>query len=31
MQLDAFETLVRGINDFWLTTVKLPRSPGGHA
>ncbi len=25
IQLDAFETLVRGINDFWLNTAKLPR------
>jgi two-component system, chemotaxis family, response regulator Rcp1 len=24
VQLDAFETVVRGINDFWLTKVKLP-------
>jgi len=31
MQLDAFETLVRGINDFWLSTVKLPRPAGGSA
>ena len=25
VQLDAFETLVKSINDFWLTTVKLPQ------
>jgi two-component system, chemotaxis family, response regulator Rcp1 len=25
VQLDAFETLVRTINDFWLTMVKLPQ------
>lgn len=25
VQLDAFETLVRSINDFWLTMVKLPQ------
>jgi CheY-like chemotaxis protein len=25
MQLDAFENLVKTINDFWLTKVKLPR------
>ena len=24
-QLDAFESLVKSINDFWLTRVKLPR------
>jgi two-component system, chemotaxis family, response regulator Rcp1 len=24
VQLDVFESLVRGINDFWLTTAKLP-------
>jgi len=24
-QLDAFESLVQGINDFWLTKVKLPQ------
>ena len=24
VQLDAFESLVRSINDFWLTKVKLP-------
>ncbi len=24
VQLDAFETLVRGINDFWLNVAKLP-------
>ena len=25
VQLDAFEALVRSINDFWLTNVKLPQ------
>ena len=25
VQLDAFESLVKSINDFWLTRVKLPR------
>ena len=25
VQLDAFEALVRSINDFWLTTAKLPQ------
>lgn len=25
MQLDAFEKMVRSINDFWLTRVKLPQ------
>ena len=25
VQLDAFETLVKSINDFWLTTAKLPQ------
>jgi len=25
VQLDVFESLVKGINDFWLTTVKLPQ------
>jgi hypothetical protein len=24
-QLDAFEALVKSINDFWLTKVKLPQ------
>jgi CheY-like chemotaxis protein len=28
VQLDAFESLVRSINDFWLTKAKLP--PHGH-
>jgi chemotaxis family two-component system response regulator Rcp1 len=29
-QLDAFESLVQGINDFWLTKVKLPQQrPSG--
>jgi two-component system, chemotaxis family, response regulator Rcp1 len=27
VQLEAFESLVRNINDFWLTTVRLPRRP----
>jgi two-component system, chemotaxis family, response regulator Rcp1 len=26
VQLDAFENLVRSINDFWLTEVKLPKN-----
>jgi CheY-like chemotaxis protein len=26
VQLDAFENLVKSINDFWLTKVKLPKS-----
>jgi len=26
VQLDAFEDLVRSINDFWLTTVRLPQT-----
>ena len=25
VQLDAFENLVKSINDFWLTKVKLPQ------
>ena len=25
VRLEAFETLVKSINDFWLTTVKLPQ------
>jgi two-component system, chemotaxis family, response regulator Rcp1 len=30
VQLDAFEGLVKSINDFWLTKVKLPqRGPSG--
>lgn len=30
VQLDAFESLVKSINDFWLTKAKLPRrSPSG--
>ena len=28
-QLEAFETLVKSINDFWLTKVKLPRQRQG--
>ena len=27
VQLDAFESLVRNISDFWLTKVRLPRRP----
>jgi two-component system, chemotaxis family, response regulator Rcp1 len=26
VQLDAFESLVKSINDFWLTEVKLPKN-----
>jgi len=30
VQLDAFESLIKSINDFWLTKAKLPQgSPGG--
>lgn len=29
VQLEAFETLVRSINDFWLTKVKLPQKRMG--
>jgi two-component system, chemotaxis family, response regulator Rcp1 len=30
VQLDAFENVVKSINDFWLTKVKLPhRTPSG--
>jgi CheY-like chemotaxis protein len=30
VQFDAFESVVKSINDFWLTKVKLPpQSPGG--
>jgi two-component system, chemotaxis family, response regulator Rcp1 len=28
VQLDAFEDLVKSINEFWLTTVKLPQTRG---
>ncbi len=28
VQLDAFENLVKSINDFWLTKVKLPQHKG---
>jgi chemotaxis family two-component system response regulator Rcp1 len=28
VQLDEFEGLVKSINDFWLTKVKLPHKPG---
>ena len=27
VQLEAFESLVKSINDFWLTKVKLPQRP----
>ena len=27
VQLDAFESLVKSINDFWMTKVKLPQKP----
>jgi two-component system, chemotaxis family, response regulator Rcp1 len=29
VQLDAFESLVKSINDFWLTKVKLPQQRSG--
>jgi two-component system, chemotaxis family, response regulator Rcp1 len=29
VQLEEFESLVKSINDFWLTKVKLPQSAGG--
>jgi two-component system, chemotaxis family, response regulator Rcp1 len=29
VQLDAFENLVKSINDFWLTKVKLPQQKQG--
>jgi chemotaxis family two-component system response regulator Rcp1 len=29
VQLDAFESLVKSINDFWLTEVKLPKQTAG--
>ena len=29
VQLDAFESLVKSINDFWLTQVKLPPHANG--
>jgi two-component system, chemotaxis family, response regulator Rcp1 len=29
VQLDAFESLVNSIKDFWLTRVKLPQRPDG--
>jgi CheY-like chemotaxis protein len=29
VQLDAFESLVKSINDFWLTKVKLPQQMRG--
>jgi chemotaxis family two-component system response regulator Rcp1 len=28
VQLDAFESLMKSINDFWLTKVKLPQQAG---
>ena len=28
VQLDAFESLIKSISDFWLTKVKLPRGGG---
>jgi chemotaxis family two-component system response regulator Rcp1 len=31
VQLDEFETLVKSINDFWMTKVKLPHQVPGHA
>lgn len=30
VQLDAFESLVKSINDFWLTKVKLPQQSKMH-
>jgi len=30
VQLDSFEALVKSINDFWLTKVKLPQQEQGH-
>jgi CheY-like chemotaxis protein len=27
LRLDAFESLVKSVNDFWLTQVKLPKRP----
>jgi CheY-like chemotaxis protein len=27
VQLNAFESIVRSVNDFWLTKVKLPQTP----
>ena len=29
VQLDAFESLVKSINDFWLTKAELPQQMGG--
>jgi two-component system, chemotaxis family, response regulator Rcp1 len=29
VQLDEFESLVKSINDFWLTEVKLPKNAAG--
>jgi CheY-like chemotaxis protein len=29
VQLDAFESLVKSINDFWLTKAKLPHQERG--
>jgi two-component system, chemotaxis family, response regulator Rcp1 len=31
VQLEAFESLVKSINDFWLTKVKLPQQKAEHA
>jgi CheY-like chemotaxis protein len=30
VQLDAFEGLVKSINDFWLTKASLPSQPASH-
>jgi chemotaxis family two-component system response regulator Rcp1 len=30
VELDAFENLVKSINDFWLIKVKLPQTPTRH-
>jgi hypothetical protein len=27
LRLDAFESLVKSVNDFWLMQVKLPKRP----
>jgi hypothetical protein len=31
VQLEEFESLVKSINDFWLTKVKLPQQTNGEA
>jgi two-component system, chemotaxis family, response regulator Rcp1 len=31
VELDSFEKLVRNINDFWMTTVRLPQAHGRSA